>query len=228
MSLREVGASIGIFEFHLPSERCFGESYAMRDQWYADNRALVKWGVLLALAERLAARQVLQVLYYRPTQWAQLEIDGQRVSLSDAVLEHFRQVTSISHIHSPVPVEVVADILTDRVEYQRVIIARIRARGEAPGIVFLDPDTGLECSSPGLQHVLNCELTELWSNLRDGDVLVLYQHQTNRAGLPWIEQKKAQFERALGVPQGTAKVARAAGIARDMALFYIQKAGFLA
>jgi len=40
----------------------------MRDKWYADNRDLVKWGVLLTLAERHAAKHILQVLYYRPTE----------------------------------------------------------------------------------------------------------------------------------------------------------------
>jgi hypothetical protein len=37
----------------------------MRDKWYVDNRDLVKWGILLRLAERYAAKHILQVLYYR-------------------------------------------------------------------------------------------------------------------------------------------------------------------
>ena len=39
----------------------------MRDQWYADNRDLVKWGILLRLAERYATKHILQILYYRTT-----------------------------------------------------------------------------------------------------------------------------------------------------------------
>jgi hypothetical protein len=73
--------------------------------------------------------------------------------------------------------------------------------------------------------VLNSELTEIWKALRPGDVLVFYQHQTNRNGTPWVEPKKAQFERALGVREGSTKLARAAGIARDVAFFFIQKKG---
>ena len=37
----------------------------MRDKYYADNRDLVKWGVLLTLAEQHAARHILQVMYYQ-------------------------------------------------------------------------------------------------------------------------------------------------------------------
>jgi hypothetical protein len=52
---------------------------------------------------------------------------------------------------------------------------------------------------------------------------VFYQHQTNRNGTAWIEPKKLQFERALSIGQGGAKVARAPGIARDVVFFFIQK-----
>jgi len=62
----------------------------MRDKWYADNRDLVKWGVLLTLAERYAATHILQVLYYRPTEWAQLELDGEQAPLPAAVIRHSR------------------------------------------------------------------------------------------------------------------------------------------
>jgi len=195
----------------------------MRDLWYGDNRDLVKWGVLLTLVERFAAKHVLQVLYYRPTQWTQLEIDGESVKLPDAVVAHFRQATTASLIQCPAPVELIADVVADRKEYQRIVIDRIRARTQSPGVVLLDPDTGLGSGSPGPEHVLNDELTELWKHLRVGDVLLLYQHQTNRRGLPWIEPKKAQFERALGVVPGGAKIAQAQSIARDVALFYLQK-----
>jgi hypothetical protein len=53
--------------------------------------------------------------------------------------------------------------------------------------------------------------------------MVFYQHQTNRNGTPWIEPKKKQFERALGVQQGSAKLACALGIARDVAFFFLIK-----
>lgn len=197
----------------------------MRDQWYADNRDLVKWGVLLTLADRFHAKHILQVLYYRATEWAPLEINGENVKLPKAVVQHFRRVGAISTIQASVPVEVVLDTFTDRVEYHDVVINRLRSRERFPGIVFLDPDTGLEPGAAGLEHVLEAELAKLWHELQYGDVLVFYQHQTNRNGAPWIEKKKGQFERALGVPTGDAKIARAEKIARDVVFFYVQKVG---
>lgn len=196
----------------------------MRDEWYGDNRDLVKWGSLLTLAERYAVRHILQVLYYRPTRWNQLEIDGESFELPAAVIAHFRCATRISHIQCPTMIEVVPDVLGDRAEFQRILIDRVRTRTVFPSIVFLDPDTGLEPRSPGLEHVLDSEAADLWRYLRDGDLLALYQHQTNRAGRPWVEPKKVQFERALGIAQGAAKVAQSP-IAKDVVLFYVQKSG---
>jgi hypothetical protein len=51
------------------------------------------------------------------------------------------------------------------------------------------------------------------------------QHQTNRNGTLWIEPKKAQLERALEIVQGSAKLARGARIARDVAFFFVEKNG---
>jgi hypothetical protein len=198
----------------------------MRDVWYGDKRDLVKWGVLLALTQRFATKHILQVLYYQPEQWPQLEIDGDNVDLPTPVLAHFREVTAVSQIECSAEIEVVADVFAHRKEYQHVVINRIRARTQTPGIVFLDPDTGLESGAhrdPDRKHVLEDELAEIWIHLGIGDLLVFYQHQTNRAGKPWIEAKKEQFERALGVPRGAARIAQGTGIAQDVAFLFLQK-----
>ncbi len=72
----------------------------MRDKWYADNRDLLKWGALLALAERHAAKHILQVLYYRQTEWAQLELDGEQIPIPAAVIRHFRSAAAASAIEA--------------------------------------------------------------------------------------------------------------------------------
>ena len=185
----------------------------------------MKWGALLTLAERYAAQHILQVLYYRRSNWAQLELDGEEVPLPEPVVRHFRQATAISTIDAPVPVEVLADTFMNREEYHRIVIDRIRTRTRSPGVVFLDPDTGLEARVSNLDHVLNNELAALWKELQAGDLLVFYQHQTNRNGQPWVGPKKEQFERAIGIPVGASKLARAERIARDVVLFYVQKPG---
>jgi hypothetical protein len=197
----------------------------MRDKWYSDNRDLLKWGVLLTLAERFAAKHILQVLYYRPTDWAGFELDGEQVPLPPAVIQHFRRVAAASAIQSSAAIDVFGDPLTDRDGYQHAVIDQIRCRSATPGIVFLDPDTGLESQTPSLDHVLDQEVAELWRELKAGDLLVVYQHQTSRNGQPWIAPKKEQFERAIGLPVGSAKLARSERIARDVVFFYAQKTG---
>lgn len=74
-----------------------------------------------------------------------------------------------------------------------------------------------------LWHILEPELGEVWNVLLQGDVLVFYQHQTNRNGQPWVGPKQSQFEHVLGLPAGEAMVARAEEIARDVVFFYAQK-----
>lgn len=195
----------------------------MQDKWYADNRDLVKWGVLLELARRSGARQILQVLYHRQTIWGMLEIDGEHVKLPEEVVRHFRDCNGVSSLQCQIDIKVVSEPFENRQDYLGLIVERIQARTEFPGILFLDPDTGLEPGSPGPKHVLESELSVIWRAMRPQDVLVFYQHKTNYRGAPWIESKKEQFERALGLPSGTAKLARAPEIADDVAFFYVEK-----
>lgn len=197
----------------------------MRDKWYADNRDLVKWGVVLSLAERFNARHILQVLYYRPCTWPTLEIDGEPVALPEAVLQHFRNASAVRTLKASVSIDVVTDVVVNRTDYLRTVLSTIRNRPATPGIVFLDPDTGLQPVKPSLEHVLDQELVEVWAGLVPGDLLVFYQHQTNRNGQPWVEPKKQQFEQVLSLPIGSAKLARAESIARDVVFFYVEKTG---
>jgi len=145
------------------------------------------------------------------------------VPLSGSVLRHFRDAASICGLPSSARIEVVEDQFVDRRAYLEIVKRRIAARSESPGIVFLDPDTGLESGSPGLQHVLESELDAIWRALPDGDLLVFYQHQTNRNREPWIEPKKTQFQRALGVRVEDVRVARAEKITSDVVFFFITK-----
>ena len=196
----------------------------MKDEWYGDKRDLVKWGVLVELAEWFDAERILQVLYHRPSKWAQLDIDGEQIPLPAAVLKHFRNAAAISTIQARARVEVITDSFGNRDQYLQTVLQRLKADRGKPCVVFLDPDTGLESRNPGPEHVLESELATIWREMSGGSVLVFYQHQTNRNGTPWVESKKAQFEAALELKPGSARVARAPKIARDVALFFLQKA----
>jgi hypothetical protein len=89
--------------------------------------------------------------------------------------------------------------------------------------VFLDPDTGLEPQNPSLDHVLGVEARAIWSAMKTGDVFAFYQHQTNRAGQPWIQPKQLQLAQTLGIPQQAIKIAMAPAVAQDVVFLYAQR-----
>ena len=198
----------------------------MRDHWYADNRDFVKWSVLLTLAQRTHVHHILQVLYHRPSTQHDIDLDrdGARdlVPIPTPVIRHFRDAVAIRGLKSPVRVEVISDLFANRAEYLKLVITRIKTRKKRPGIVFLDPDTGLQpkIAKPEMEHVLETELKTIWDSLYTGDTLVLYQHQTNRKGEEWMGPKREQFEKALGLRPGDARVACSLPIARDVAFIY--------
>jgi hypothetical protein len=198
----------------------------MKDEWYGDKRDLVKWGSLLLLAEQHRLSRILQVAYYRSSTWASLEIDGVEHALPASVVAHFRDVRSVRRLSGGVQIDVVdVPLECGRTEYIKAVVSAATSARERK-LVFLDPDTGLEPArgKGGPTHVLEQELQAIWTCLRPHDILALYQHQTNRNGTPWLEPKRRQFEIALSLSPGSAKVARAPEIARDVALIYISRA----
>jgi hypothetical protein len=195
----------------------------LRDRWYGDARDLVKWGVLLHLAREYGLSRVLQVAYLQASEFECLEVDGDSVPLPPEVIQHFRRVQNIKAIATQPRIEVVEEQFDGRPVYLRRTCASILASAD-PTLVFLDPDTGLAPKNPSTAHVLEDELRAIWETLRHGDVLVLYQHATNRNNEPWVQPKLAQFECALGLPAGAAKLAWGPRIARDVAFFFAARA----
>ncbi len=199
----------------------------MRDRWYGDKRDLVKWGVIFRLASTYRAGKILQVAYYRPSKWDSLEIDGRQYNLPDEVIKHFRDIHNITNLNILAQIDVIGTSFgrVNRLQYTNRIVTAIRSCGPDRCIVFLDPDTGLvpSGSAAGRQHVSESELAVIWTGMRPDDVLVLYQHQTNRNGQPWVPTKRAQFEDVLGLARGEAKLAQGTAIAPDVAFFYCQK-----
>ena len=197
--------------------------FGMRDTWYADNRDLVNWGVLLRLAERFDAVRILHVAFYRESEFASLVIDGQQVDVPQSVIAHFRDLRAVAAMRSKVRITVFDPIFDDREAYLQSLTAIQTAFARERCLVFLDPDTGLEPRNPGLEHVLAGEASVIWGNLKPGDVFAFYQHQTNRAGQEWIEPKRLQLAQALGVPLDVLKIATAPAIAQDVAFYFAQR-----
>lgn len=196
----------------------------MKNCWYGDNRDLVKWSVLMHLAKINSASRILQIAYFQEHSFPKVEIDKEERDIPEEIQTHFRDVRNIHELSSPIKVNVFSKVIADRKQYILEAKEFIALYPEDRCIVFLDPDTGLEPTRPNLKHVLNKEANEFWKSLKVGDMLVLYQHQTNKNGRPWEEPKRLQFERAICAPKGSVKVGRGLKLAKDVVLFYVRKA----
>jgi len=196
----------------------------MRDVWYGDNRDLIKWGILLRLAEFFKAGRILQYAFYRPSEFGCLIIDGQEHDIPECVITHFRNLRSIRSIGSKVRVTVFDPLFQNRPRYLEAAKSLLQTFPRERCIAFLDPDTGLEpARKPSLKHVLVSEAGAIWDAMKTGDIFVFYQHQTNRAGRPWIKAKQTQLAEAIGVSVKSVKVASGPSIAKDIAFFYAEK-----
>ncbi len=196
----------------------------MQNCWYADARDLVKWSILMHLADMNSASCILQIAYFQECSFPRVELDSEERAIPEEVLRHFRDVGNIKGLSSSVRVEVFDKVITDRERYlleAKAFISRHAATCRC--VVFLDPDTGLESTKPSLKYVLRKEANDFWKSLKVGDTLAIYQHQTNRNGKPWQEPKRMEFEKAIGVPEGSVKVGRGPKLARDVVLFYVVK-----
>jgi len=196
----------------------------MKNCWYADNRDLVKWSVLVNLAVENSASLILQIAYFQEHDFSKVELGEKEKEIPKEVLAHFRDIRNIERISSPIKVHVFNKLITDRKQYLLEAKEFIALHAEDRNVVFLDPDTGLEPTrNPTLKHVLNKEANEFWTKLKAGDTLALYQHQTTKNGNPWVESKREQFENAIKAPRGSVKVGRGLKLAKDVVLFYAVK-----
>ena len=178
---------------------------------------------MLRLAGIFEAARIIQLAFYRPSEFGRLVIDGREQDLPEEVIAHFRNLRTIGGLGSKVRVTVFDPVFEDRAAHLQAVLALLPAFGQERCIVFLDPDTGLEPRTPDLDHVLSSEARSIWDAMKPGDVFAFYQHQTNRAGQPWIEPKQAQLAVALGVPIQAVKIANGPRIAQDVVFFYVQK-----
>jgi hypothetical protein len=195
----------------------------MRDKFYADNRDLVKWAVLHRLSEIYNARRILQIAFYRPSEFAKILIDEEEHDIAQEVLAHFRDLRTIENIISKIRVTVFYELFEDRDSYLNAVETFLSKFRQERCIVFLDPDIGLQSQRPSFDHVLESEAKAIWRATKPDDIYVFYQHQTNRAGQPWIEQKRHQLEKALGLYENSVKIAQGPRIARDVIFFYRQR-----
>lgn len=117
----------------------------MQDFWYGDKLDLIKWGVLLRLAERFGAGRILQIAFNpRTMKFGRLVIDGEEHDVPPEVIAHFRNLRTIGSISSKIQVTVFDPLFQDRASHVKAVLAFLLAFRQERCIVFLDPDTGLQ------------------------------------------------------------------------------------
>jgi len=197
----------------------------MRPEWYADNRDLIKWAVLLRIADEFKAKIILQIVYLRKSDFGAINLDGINKNIPDDVIAHFRNINSIKKINHKFNIIVYDEHFENRKIYLDNVIKLLSGYKKQRCLVFLDPDTGLEPlkTKHNMGHVLEDELREIWEEIKSEDVLVFYQHKTNMSNKPWIEQKKNQLAKAIKQPLSLVKIAKGNKVGRDVVFFYIQR-----
>ena len=109
----------------------------MRDQWTADTIALIKWSVLHELAHRFDVARILQIAYYRPSETAPINFDGNIVDVSRPIRSHFRDIRNVAALQSDVRVieggaEAIAKLFSIRRPLRSSKLLRMPTRGTRP------------------------------------------------------------------------------------------------
>jgi hypothetical protein len=196
----------------------------MQDKYYADRRDLIKWSVLIRVAEQQKVSRIIQIAYLRPSTFGMIDVAGQQWELPGEVLAHFRNIRNVTALRTEIPISVFDRMFDDRATYRKAATEYLAKFGSELRLVFLDPDIGLEpVRKPDLRHVLNGEAHEIWSQLKTSEVFAFYQHLTNRTGRPWIEEKRAQLEKAIGLGKGAVLVGQSPSIANDVVIYFAIK-----
>ena len=194
----------------------------MKDQWYADKRDLVKWAALFALAGDSAINNIVQIAYYTPSKFNKISIDGKERDILPEIISHFRNIHNTKNINSRINVIVYDKPFKHdtRATFHKELIGFLK-KNKQKSIIFLDPDTGLAPKQPKDTHVKLNEVTLIWKELKQGDVLVFYQHRFRKKG--WDQDKREQLSGAIRVPINSIKIAKGQQIVNDVVFYYIQK-----
>jgi hypothetical protein len=152
----------------------------MRLRWVGDSRDYVKWDCVYENSEG-------RLVFYVPM----LRSDVDAVCKHAEVQRHFDKRKSLDQFH---------DLFPDRFEvfvfprseystkiaseYFSSVVIRLRElQRKGRVLVFLDPDTGVEPTSGASdEHVRGNDLRTVWTALRPGDKMIVYQHASRSAG----------------------------------------------
>jgi len=196
----------------------------MREVWFADNRDLIKWAILVHAARTYGLKTIVQVPYWRPENTRPRFCFGNdRVAVVDDVWRFFRDIRSVERLGDQVEmtVKVIAEEFshTNRDAYSDCISRQLKSCTR-PLLLFLDPDTGMAPRTTRITHVTETEVARAWGELCARDWLVFYQHARHKAD--WISPVSQQLSK---ICEGASvKVALSKEVGRDVAFLCVERA----
>lgn len=195
----------------------------MKHRWYGDPRDLVKWGSVMRIAKEDRLRWIVQIAFLTKDDCipSVANSSGAR-PLDGHVLSHFRDIGLVAGLgkKSGIPINVFDEpfLHQKRSAYVARAAAAIREQSGGPGLVLLDPDTGLS-TRPKSEHVSPDEVTEFWECLRPRDWLVLYQHADRTRD--WRSRRRDEYAKA--VPGASVDTFWSPDGAKNVAFFAARK-----
>ncbi len=197
----------------------------MRDKYYSDNRDLVKWATLVYIALEYGLHTILQVPYWRPENaHPHFNFMGKRVVVSSKVWSFFRNIHSITRLGPKIGLSIAVIDKEFDPDHRKSYLSEIKAEineARRPLVLFLDPDTGLQPKKCRPEHTSITEIQELWSILKPGEWLILYQHA--RHSLDWSESVASELSFLCNGSK--ANIVRSDDTGKDVAFICMQNNG---
>ena len=197
----------------------------MRDQYYSDNRDLVKWATLVHIALEYGLQTILQVPYWRPEKaHPHFNFMGKRVAVSSKVWSFFRNIHNIKRLGPEIGLSIAVLDKEFDPDRRKVYVSEIRTeinKARRPLVLFLDPDTGLQPKKCLPVHTSIIEIQELWPILKLGEWLILYQHA--RRNLDWSESVANELSSLCNGSK--ANIVRSDDVGKDVAFICVQNNG---
>ena len=181
----------------------------MRNEWYGDERDLVKWQSLLYIARREGIERVCQIamcIDAGPRNLVIRHLDGETVECQDVreqVNDHFHRHNNLEQTRSlgqvfGIDIHVRLDPFTHatRRQYFEDVLQEIED-STLRTVWFFDPDTGIEPEhgAPNEKHVKLSELAAAFESLPTGHYLACYRHSWRAP--EWQNNARARLAKKL-------------------------------
>lgn len=188
----------------------------MKNQYYADSLDVAKWTVLVRLAREHSLTTIMQIAMLTPNDESVQGRQRNDPQDADPIVDRFfaeersviskdpsvKQIDRVTRLGAqfqpPFNITVVSDPFrsTERGSYFDTACEHISSAG-LQIVAFVDPDIGIASGRPSDKHVTEGELSYIWSSLKPGSLLIVFQYQQRRKG--WVNDSNQRFAGALQV-----------------------------